>query len=175
MFALFVRRQVGDSSMPWHTSELTEEEVSRRLSWFFDQRFHSRGVTKRGISEKTGVSVSTLARYASYHTDVSADLDAARVAGGGRPLSKQYPEGPLKLGAIIKITRALGYELDQVMFAVTRSTDEHSFELLLRSHLVAEFCVNTSCNGEAVSQVNRVEYQPARPEGVIRRQFRVVS
>ncbi|OYX36041.1 MAG: hypothetical protein B7Y99_02545 [Caulobacterales bacterium 32-69-10] len=135
--------------MPWKDSELTEEQLKLRLSWFFDRSFKAVGMSR--VSRVTGISRSTLARYATWEITADNDeRDDARIREGKRPVAKAQPDGPQKFAEIYKITRALGVELDHLMVAISRSTDPDSFDMIMRSNLVAEFSFTTALNGERV-------------------------
>lgn len=145
--------------MPWKDSELTEEQLKLRLSWFFDRRFKEVG--KSHVSRVTGISRSTLDRYAAWEAEADNDeRDDARIREGKRPVAKAQPEGPLKFAEIYKITRALGVEFDHLMVAISRSTDPDSFDMILRSTLVAEFSFTTALNGERVHHPVVTQLQP---------------
>lgn len=149
--------------MPWKDSELTEEQMKLRLSWFFDRRFKEVGL--RHLARVTGISRSTLARYATWEVTADNDeRDDARIREGKRPVAKAQPDGPQKLAEIYKITRALGVELDHLMVALSRSTDPDSFDMIMRSTLVAEFNFTTALNGERVEHpvVTQLHPQAAR-------------
>lgn len=150
--------------MPWSAFELTEEQLKLRLSWYFDRRFKEVG--KSHIARVTGISRSTLDRYAAWKSyDGAEDRDEARVREGQRPLSKAQPDGPQKLTDILKICRALGVEFDQLIVALSRSTSPDSFEFIMRSSLVAQFTYTTAHNGEIEEHSHRTELRPSgRPQ-----------
>lgn len=137
--------------MAWGVSEISEQELTSRLAWFFERQFKLVGATK--VAKLTGISRSTIERYAidpAEPTDTAAD--DRRVAEGKRPASKSHPASPRNFATIWAITRALGIDFDHLMVALSRATDEHSFEILMRSTLTSEVTVQTSHQGKKVEQ-----------------------
>lgn len=149
--------------MAWGDKEVSEQELMSRLAWFFQRAFREVGTTK--IAQMTGISRSTIERYAVSPTEPPNEaIDEARVAAGKRPSAKAYPNAPRNLTYIMQITRALGYEFDHLIVALTRASDPDSFEIIMRSELVSEFVYQTKDKGEVISHVAVTRFKGRNPK-----------
>lgn len=117
--------------MPWSTSEVTPEVFMLRLSWYLDEKL--RLTSRQNLDLKS--SRQTLRRYAAYHKEFDQAKDDQRVASGKNSRKKQYPDAPVKLLTLLQIVGALDIEFDRLVFALMRSTDEHSFRILMSCEL----------------------------------------